>query len=148
MNPEYLSALAALAGAVVGGMTTLASTWLAQNAQARADQMAHHRKRREELYADFIDEATELYADALEHDKAELPRLLKLYALIGKMELLSSPKVLKMAQGIGHTIIQTYRGPKKTFNEIEGLLTSEAVKPVREFSEAARDELGISGPLF
>ena len=148
MNPEYLSALAALGGAVVGGMTTLASTWMAQNAQASADARAHHRKRREELYADFIDEATGLYADALEHERAEIPKLLKLYALIGKMELLSSPKVLNMAQGIVHTIIQAYRGPKKTFEQIEGLLTSDAVKPVREFSVACREELGISGPLF
>ena len=148
MNSEYFSAFAALAGSLIGGLTSLASSWLSQKAQARAEQLTHHRIRREELYADFIDEATQLYADALEHDKAEIPKLLQLYALIGKMELLSSPKVLKMAQGIGHTIIQTYRGPKKTFNEIEGLLTSDAVKPLPEFSQACRDELRSSGPLF
>src|SRR5208283_1647281 len=138
MNSEYFSAFAALAGSLIGGLTSLASSWLSQKAQARAEQ----------LYADFIDEATELYADALEHEKAEFPKLLELYALIGKMELLSSPKIVKMAQGIGHAIIEAYRGPKRTFDEIEGLLTSEAVKPLREFSQACRDELRSSSPLF
>ena len=76
--------------------------------------------RREELYADYIDEATQLYADALEHKKAEFAKFLKLYALIGKMGLLSSPKIVKIAQSIAKTIIETYRGPKRTFRELEG----------------------------
>ncbi len=147
MNSEYFSAFAALAGSLIGGLTSLASSWLSQKAQARAEQLTHHRIRREELYADFIDEATQLYADALEHEKAEFPKLLELYALIGKMEFLSSPKIVKMAQGIGHAIIEAYRGPKRTFAEIEGLLTSDAVKPLREFSQACRDELRSSSPL-
>jgi hypothetical protein len=148
MNSEYFSAFAALAGSLIGGLTSLASSWLSQNAQARAEDRAHHKSSREKLYADFIDEATQLYADALEHEKAEFPRLLELYALIGKMELLSSPKIVKMAQGIGHAIIEAYRGPKRTFDEIEGLLTSDAVRPLREFSQACRDELRSSSPLF
>ena len=89
-----------------------------------------------------------MYADALEHDKAEFIKLVKLYALIGKMQLLSSPKIIEMAESIAHTILETYRGPKKTFNELEGLVNSDAVAPLRAFSEACRNELRTSGPFL
>ena len=148
MNTEYFSAFAALAGSAVGGLTMLASSWLSQKAHARAEQVAHHRSRREELYADFIEEAAQLYADALEHEKGEFVKLVKLYALIGKMQLLSSPKIVEMAESIAHTIMETYRGPNKTFDEIEGLVSSDAVAPLRAFSEACRNELRSSGRLF
>lgn len=110
--------------------------------------MAHHRSKREELYADFIEESAQLYADALEHEKAEFVKLVKLYALIGKMQLRSSPRIVEMAESIAHTIMETYRGPKKTFNEIEGLVNSDAMAPLRAFSEACRNELRTSGPFF
>ncbi len=148
MNSEYFSAYAALAGSVIGGLTSLAASWVSQRVQARAERVAHHRNRREELYADFIEEAARLYADALEHEKAEFAKLVKLYALIGKMQLLSSPKIVEMAESIGHTIRVTYRGPKKTVDEMEDFLNSEAIAPLRAFSEGCRDELRISGPLF
>ncbi len=96
----------------------LASSWLSQRTQARSEQLAHHRTKREELYADFIEASAQLYADALEHEKAEFTKLVKLYALIGRMYLLSSPKIVEMAEGIAHTIMETYRGPKRTFYEL------------------------------
>jgi len=148
MNSDYFSAYAALAGSVIGGLTSLGASWLSQRVQSRAELVAHHRKRREDLYTDFIEEAAQLYADALEHEKAELVKLVKLYALIGKMELLSSPKIVEIAESIAHTILETYRGPKKTADEIEEFARSEAIAPLRTFSEACRDELRISGPLF
>ena len=148
MNTEYFSAFAALAGSAIGGLMLLASSWLSQRAQARAEQLEHHRSRREELYADFIEESAQLYADALEHEKAEFIKLVKLYALIGRMHLLSSPKIVEMAESIAHTIMETYRGPKKTFDEIEEVVNSDALAPLRAFSEACRNELRISGPLF
>ncbi|MGO9263442.1 MAG: hypothetical protein ACLQBA_00915 [Candidatus Binataceae bacterium] len=148
MNSEYFSAFAALAGSVVGGLMMLASSWLGQKAQARAEQLAHHRSRREELYEDFIEEAAQLYADALEHEKAEFVKLVKVYALIGRMQVLSSPKIVEIAENVAHTILETYRGPKKTFHELEGLVRSEAVAPLRAFSEACRNEFRSSGRPF
>jgi len=93
---------------------------------------------------------SQLYADALEHEKAEFAELLKLYALIGKTQLLSSPKIVEMAESIAHTIVETYRWPKKTFHELEteGLAASDAMDPLRGFSEPFRDELWSSGELL
>jgi len=148
MNSEYFSAFAALAGSAIGGLMMLASSWLSQKAQARAEQLAHHRTRREELYADFIEVSARLYADALGHNEAELAKLVKLYALIGRMRVLSSPKIVEIAESVAHTILKTYRGPKKTFHELEGLVKSDAVAPLRAFSEACRNEFRSSGRLF
>jgi len=148
MNSQYFSAFAALAGSVVGGFMMLASSWLSQNAQARTEAQAQHRSRREELYKDFIEESARLYADALAHNEAEIAKFVKLYALIGRMRVLSSPKIAETAQTVANTIIETYRAPNKTFRDLLGVVNSDAIDPLRAFSEACRDELRISGPLF
>ncbi len=148
MNSQYFSAFAALAGSVIGGFMMLASSWLSQKAQARAAELAHHRTRREELYADFIEVSARLYADALGHNEAELAKLVKLYALIGWMRVLSSPKIVEAAQNVANTIIETYQAPNKTFRDLKGVVNSDAIDPLRAFSETCRDELRISGPLF
>ncbi len=58
MDPAYLSAFAALAGSTIGGLTSLATSWLTQHVQFRAQLFTHDITRREELYKDFIEEAS------------------------------------------------------------------------------------------
>jgi hypothetical protein len=65
MDLPYVSALSALAGSVIGGVTSTSVTWLTQRAQARSGQLAHEFTRREELYRDFIVAASKTYGDAL-----------------------------------------------------------------------------------
>ena len=65
MNVAYISALSALAGSVVGGLTSGFTTWLSQRAQARAGQLDREMSRREDLYKDFIVAASKAYGDAL-----------------------------------------------------------------------------------
>src|SRR6266699_3404177 len=48
-NVAYLSALSAIAGSVLGGLTSSITTWLSQRAQARAGQIAREMSRRDEL---------------------------------------------------------------------------------------------------
>ena len=49
MEPATISALAALAGATIGGVTSFAATWLTQRTQARIQAITHKLSRREEL---------------------------------------------------------------------------------------------------
>ena len=65
MNPAYISAFAALAGAVIGGLTSLGTAWLTQRAQLRDAHREAERAKLEALYSDFIAEAARLFADAL-----------------------------------------------------------------------------------
>jgi len=141
MDSAYLSALAALAGSMIGGLTSLATSWLTQHTQFRAQQRAHDTSAREELYKDFIQEATRLYADAYEHDEADTCKLVNLYSLVSRMRVLSSPQIIEHADGVVRVIIETYLGPNKTFRDALEILNNDAMNPLREFSTACREEL-------
>jgi hypothetical protein len=62
MDIAYVSALSALAGSVVGGLTSGITTWLGLRAQTRAGQLAHNKSQREDLYRDFIVAASQALA--------------------------------------------------------------------------------------
>jgi len=141
MEPAYISALAALAGSVIGGLTSLAASWLTQHGQFRAQQLARDISVREELYKDFIEEASKLYIDAYEHDQAEVSKLVKLYALISRMRLIASPQVIENADRVVRVIIETYLSPNKSFCDVKEVLDNDAMNPLREFSNACREEL-------
>jgi hypothetical protein len=141
MEPAYFSAFAALAGSAIGGLTSLGASWLTQRTQVRAQQLEHDIARREELYKDFIEEASKLYADAIEHDKADTSKVVRLYALVSRMRVLSSPSVIENADRVMRLIVDTYLGPNITFRDVaETLKNREMIDPLREFSEACREE--------
>jgi hypothetical protein len=141
MNAAYLTALAALAGSAVGGLTSLASAWLTQHRQDRAKQFSQDRARRRSLYKQFIDEASKLHVDALVHDKAEISALVSVYALISQMRMVSSSAVVEKAVAVVRMIIDTYFAPNKTFPELGELIDTGAIDLLRSFSEECRAEL-------
>ena len=98
----------------------------------------------------LLRKTTRLYADALEHNEAELAKFVKLYALIGRMRVLSSPKIVETAQTVkvAKAIIETYQAPNKTFRDLQGVVNSDAIDPLLGFSEACRDELRIPRRYF
>jgi hypothetical protein len=141
MTPGYISALAALAGSVIGGTTSLAASWLSQRVQFRAQQLAHDVTRREALYNGFIEEASRRYADAYEHNEAEVSKLVNLYAMVSKMRVLSSSRVIESADRVVRVIIETYLGPNKTFKDVPRIMDDASMNPLLEFSDACREEL-------
>ncbi len=145
MDGATISALAALAGSVIGGVTALATSWVTHQAQARAQERAGDRATREALYKDFIVEASRLYAEALTHDKAEVSTLVGVYAMISQMRVRSSPRIVERADRVVQAIIETYLAPNKTFRELHEMLGSDAWDPLRGFSEACREELRMLG---
>ena len=62
MDAAYLSALAALAGSMTGGLTSIVASWLTQHAQFTAQQRVDDITRREGSYKDFIEGASKLEA--------------------------------------------------------------------------------------
>ena len=90
MDPAYFSAFAALAGSAIGGLTSLAASWLNHHVQFRAEQETRDLSRREDLYRAFVEEASKRYADAYEHETAKVSDLVNLYALVSRMRVLSS----------------------------------------------------------
>jgi hypothetical protein len=144
MDVGYISALSALAGSVVGGLTSTGTTWLTQRAQARAGQMVHELSRREDLYRDFIVAASKTYGNALMSNDPKIAELVDLYSMVSRMRVLSSPRIVDCANRIMLTIIDTYFSPNRSIRELRDLIkVADSIDPLKDFSEAAREEMGL-----
>jgi hypothetical protein len=148
MNAAYISALAALAGSAIGGLTTFATSWATQQAQARAQRVANEKEKREALFGKFLDEAAKLYADALQNKREDAPALMiGIYALTNRIRLSSSAPVVEKADAITQIIMDAYLSPNITVQEVRNKWIEKHVDPLRDFSEACREELQIFGKL-
>jgi hypothetical protein len=143
MDASVVTALAALTGATIGGLTSVLASWVAQRTQARAQWLAHEIARLQDLYKEFVEEASTCYVHALQHDEADIPGLVRLYAKLGRMRILSSPKVLECAGRIERKIIDTYLAPDKSFLELREMINSGSVDLLGEFSAACRAEFDL-----
>jgi hypothetical protein len=140
MNASVISALAALAGAIIGGLTSVLASLFAQRTQARVQWIAQDKIRRQDLYKEFIEEASKCYTHALQHDKPDLPALVTVYTKIGRMRVLSSQEVIAAAENIGRTILDAYVQPDLTLPELMEMANSNSIDVIRDFSEACREE--------
>jgi hypothetical protein len=142
MDIAYLSALAALGGSGVGGLTSGITTLLSQRAQARAGQLAHEMSRRDDLYKEFIVAASKAYGDAIQSNEPQVQDLVALSALVSRMRVVSLVRTVACAEKIMDAIIGTYFAPNKTIRELHDLMKSGVgIDPLKDFSVAAREEL-------
>jgi hypothetical protein len=141
VDAGYFSAIAALSGSAIGGLTSLTASWLSQSVQARTQQRIQNVGQRQELYRAFIEEASRLYARALETNEADIADMVGLYAMASRTRVLSSPAVSDAADGVVRLIIDTYFEPNMTLSDIRKVLASNRIDPLRTFSEACRQEL-------
>jgi hypothetical protein len=141
MDPATISAFAALGGALIGGLTSFATSWLTQQTQARVQQLTHKLTRQEDLYKEFIEEASRLYADSLVHDTPDVSQLIRLYVLISRMRVVASTPIVQNADKVARMIVNNYLAPNKTFPELRDMVNSGALDPLQDFSEVSRAEL-------
>ena len=107
----------------------------------RAEQYESSKARRQEIYRQFIDEATNIYGDALKHDELDLSGFIGLYALTSRMRVLSSQAVIENAVRVIRIITEVYRQPNKSQAELEAMIhDSSGVDLLRDFSDACRRE--------
>ena len=146
MEVAYISALSALAGSVIGGVTSTGMTWLQQVAQARALQRAQDFSRREDLYREFIVAASTTYGEALVSSEPQIQKLVGLYSMISRMRVLSDPLTAACADKVMLNIVDTYFKPNRSLRELRDLIKDggSAIDPLKDFSEAARRELRLS----
>jgi len=145
MDAAYISAFAALAGTAVGGLTSFATSWITQQAQARAQRLAAERETRAALFGRFLDEAAKLYSDALQSRRDDLTGLIGIYALTNRIRLVSSPQVVEAADTVCRIIVDAYLAPNMSMAEMRANWIDRHVDPLRDFSEACRQELQIFG---
>jgi hypothetical protein len=134
-------AVAALAGSAIGGLTTLAVTWITQSNQLRASLKSRDQATRHKLYKQFIEEASKLYGDAMVNSKVEIPTLVGAYALISRMRVTSSSEIVDRADAALRQIVAIYFSPNKTMAELRVEINEGKLDLLRDFSNAAREEL-------
>jgi hypothetical protein len=135
-----VTALAAVAGSAVGGLASFATTFFTQRNQAHRDLLSRDMARREELYSQFIREATNLYVDSLDKTLENPGALIEMYSLVGRMRLIAGNKVLLAAEKLAESIVESYSQPSKTLVEVYKLARERRVDPLKEFSEVCREE--------
>ena len=145
MEAAYISAFAALAGTAIGGLASFATSWVTQHAQTRAQRIAAERDSRAALFGRFLDEAAKLYSDALQNRQDDMTRLVSIYALTNRIRLISSPQVVDAADNVARIIVDTYLAPNISMEETRTNWIDRHIDPLRDFSEACRQELQTFG---
>jgi hypothetical protein len=148
MDPSIVSALAALGGATIGGLTSVVGAWWTQHNQVTEQELAQDKLRRQELYKAFIEDASKTYAHALQNDKPDVSALVEIYTKISRMRILSSPKVVESADQVARAIVDAYLAPNVGVSELRDLMDKGRLDPLRVFSEACRAEfIGRFAPI-
>ena len=144
MDTALLSGLSALAGSVIGGLTSGLANWFNQRAQAKSGMRAHELQRREALYSDFIIAASKAYGGAILSNEPHVQDLVALYAMISTMRTLSSLEIVECAERIMQVTVATYQAPNHDVFELHELARQgRTIDPLKEFSEAAKAELRL-----
>jgi hypothetical protein len=124
--------------AAIGGLASFGSSWLTQ---LRFSHREAVEAKREALYAEFVDEAARLHGEALGHQKDDVAELVKIYALIGRIRLVSPRLVVTAAEQTLDTIVRAYLGPNRSLHEVMEDVHRDSFGFFTEFGEACRQDL-------
>lgn len=147
MDAAYVSALAALAGTAIGGLTSFVTSWMTQHSQAKLQRIASEREKREILFGRFLEEAARLYVDAMQNKPDDPMAMINIYALANRIRLISSPRVVESADTLTRIIMDTYLAPNMTIEQVRARWIEGNVDPLRDFGEACREELRTFGRI-
>lgn len=140
MDGPYLSALAALAGSSIGAFASFATTWLNQSYQQRVQRRANEMSRRERIFGEFIDEASKVYADAMENSLTDVGNLVKLYSIKNKMKLFSGNEVVESAENVLKKVIERYFSENVDLAHFDSS-NLQKLDLLYNFTEACRKEI-------
>jgi len=141
MDTEIVSAMAAVMGSLVGGGAMLATALVTQKTAGKRELLRMEIPKREALYGEFIAECSKLYLDALTHSIEEPDKLLGAMALLNRIRLAASTRVLDEAEGVLRQITEQYFAAPLTLEQMRKLPGSDTADPLKPFGEACRVEL-------
>ena len=141
MNANLITALAGVLGSLSGASAAIATTWISQKSQTIRERAKSETRKRETLYGEFITEASQQLANAFDHSLDKPETLVKLYAILGRIRLVSSDAVLSAAEECCDRVVDLYAKPNRTMAEIFATLHSGEFEALKHFSDACRVEL-------
>jgi hypothetical protein len=145
MNDAYLSAFSALAGTLIGGLTSFLTSYVSLTLQGREARRAAERGRREALYGAFMGELAVLMGDALKATEMDTDKLVAAFGIKGRMTLVASPAVIAVADDSLKFIMELYLGPARTGDEVLAMMDDRGADPIGRFAQACRDEMRALG---
>ena len=141
MNSTVVTALAAALGSLVGATVSIGTTWISQRRQSIRASAEWKLRDHESLYKEFIMEASRLFGDAMMKSLERPDQLVGLYGILSRIRLISGDEVLSKAVGCCHRIVELYRRPNMTAEQIRAAFEANEFDPLKEFSAACRMEL-------
>jgi hypothetical protein len=147
MDQAYISAIAALAGTIVGGLTSFATAWVTQNAQARSARITNETTKRQELYGRFMDELALLYSHALSTKEVDYAKLVNIFALKGRITLMSTPAVIESADRAMKFIVDLNMGAERNVQEMREMMDQQSADAIGDFAKNCREEFQSLGLL-
>jgi hypothetical protein len=139
---SIITGIAALLGAMVGGLSMFATTVLTQRYIGRRELVARDLTIREALYAQFLKEAGVLLIDSLDKTLDKPAALIEFFALMAQIRLLSTTSVLEAAEKVGREILASYSRPAIDFHEL--VARKDRFDPLHDFTQACREEREVA----
>lgn len=142
MEQSIISAVAGLTGSFLGGFSTFAASWMTTRRQHRTQRNVQQAARREQLYAEFINQASQHLVHAWGHEMQSPESLSELYSALERIRLLSSEPVIAAAERVMQQIVALYNAPNKDYEELQRLVMLDGIgsSPLAEFSAECRRE--------
>lgn len=141
VDATLVTALSGVLGSLVGGSTTVATSWITQTTLHRRELLRDQTQKREALYGEFIDECAKLLMDAFVHTLDQPEMMMHAYALVNRIRLSASPAVLAEAEHLLKRITKQYFSGNATLEELRDFALSQDADPMKAFGEACRVEL-------
>ena len=145
MGGEVTSGMAAIMGAIVGGLASLTSTWIGERSRHRRDLLQREIVKRESAYSDFIERASKVYAASATHriddDDKELEGMVSLYAVASRIRLFASDHVIKEAENVLERIFLQYGDANMSVEQLRKTAVETRDDPLKPFSVICRREL-------
>jgi hypothetical protein len=143
MNDAFISAVAALAGSALGGITPLVSNYLIQRGLTERELLTRELTERQSMYSEFIRFGTSVFVKAvtLEPQDGSLDDLVALYALVSRIRLHASAPVFKAAEDFAVLVTEKYGNAAICIETLKSAALKSRVDPLSTFSLECRKEL-------
>jgi hypothetical protein len=140
IEPAVVAGAAAVAGTLLGGLTSFATTYFTVRRQGHDERVLRDLERREELYAKFNELGSNLIVDAIEHPLDDPRTLIPIVSVAGRIRLTGSGDVLQAAEAVIDHLIETYHLPPADLREVVRAGPHEIMAPLTAFTQACRAE--------
>ena len=140
-EPDKLSGLAGLFGVLIGGATSIATTWITTTSERKQARLEAQTQFRKEIYADFMNELAAMYAHALKNESINYDLLANAYAVRGRITLASSDAVVSAADKALKFIVDLSMSDQKSDRQIRSMMDENEMDVIGDFATACRAEL-------